>query len=386
MIFTSEECHDYTMNNILEQLKEITSSVIFASESRDLEVVLERIADIARELVKTKYAALGIPDGKGGLTYFKTSGMTAEEESFIAHLPHGHGLIGAIMRERKVIRLDKMSTDSRSVGFPKNHPMMTHFLGAPVMVANHLYGMLYLTDKIDGTSFTKDDETLVEVLAGYAALAISGAQLNEKNNQLKLLQERERIGMELHDGVIQSLYGIGMQIDIMQQSKQHADQKDLNKIVDNLNDVIEDIRIFIGDLRKQRNELTVHGYLEHLKERLHPPETMRISIQAENNKPPFPQSTFEAICLIANEAMSNAIRHANATEIVILTSQNGGTFSIVVEDNGEGFDLVNAQSIGGLGLFNMQQRAQMYDGDVQIISALGQGTKVEITIPISRTE
>ncbi len=382
MIFTSEECHDYIMNNILEQLKEITSSVIFASESRDLEVVLERIADIARELVKTKYAALGIPDGKGGLTYFKTSGMTAEEESSIAHLPHGHGLIGAIMRERKVIRLDKMDADSRSAGFPDNHPFMTSFLGAPVMVANHLYGMLYLTEKIDGTPFTKDDETLVEVLAGYAALAISGAQLNEKENQLKLLQERERIGMELHDGVIQSLYGIGMNIDIMQQSKQHANQDDLNRIVNNLNDVIEDIRAFIGDLRKQRNELTVLSYLEHLKERLHPPETIGISIQAEDNKPPFLQSTFEAICLIANEAMSNAIRHANATEIIIKASQSEDIFSIVVEDNGEGFDVAIAQASGGLGLLNMQQRAQMYEGDVHVSSELGQGTKLEIIVPI----
>ncbi|MEL6525069.1 MAG: GAF domain-containing protein, partial [Chloroflexota bacterium] len=150
------------MKDVLKQLKEISGAVMFAAEARDLEDVLERIADAARELIKTKYAALGVPDGRGGLEYFKTSGMTDDEEALISHRPRGNGMIGAIMRERKVIRLNDMTGDPRTSGFPANHPEMNSFLGAPIIVANHLYGMLYLTDKLNGDPFTEEDETLVE--------------------------------------------------------------------------------------------------------------------------------------------------------------------------------------------------------------------------------
>lgn len=369
------------MDNLL-QFKETLSAVIYASEATDLERVLERIADISRQLLNTKYAALGIPDGGGGLRYFKTSGLSAEQIARIDHKPLGHGLIGAIMRERQVIRLQNMRDDQRSSGFPAHHPMMTSFLGAPIIAGKHLYGMLYLSDKTDGSEFTQDDETLLEIIASYAALAISGAELTEQSNRVKLLEERERIAMELHDGVIQSLYGIGMQVDLIQQTKQHADTQDLTHIVQNLNTVIEDIRTFITHLHQPRETVTIKQCLQAICNRLHIPPEITVTINATETLAPFTQSDFHSICLIVNEAMSNAIRHAQATHITLTASQTASHFIIQVEDNGMGFDSETMLSNQGLGILNMKKRAQLYDGTVQIDSELGSGTTLRIVLPI----
>lgn len=370
------------MNTVLSRLKEVANAVKVAAEERDLEIMLERIAQVARELVQTKYAALGIPDGEGGLSYFKVAGMTEEEAKHIAHLPKGLGLIGAIMRERKVIRISRIENDARAAGFPKHHPFMGSFLGAPIIAGNHLYGMLYLSDKEDDSDFDDEDEQLVEMLAGYAALAIASLELSEQQNRVSLLEERERIAMELHDGVIQSLYGIGMQVDLMRRRETRVSNQDLDRLVDNLNQVIEDIRSFIGNLRSGRQKMTIRACLYYMKERLHPPAHINFVIDAPETYAPFTTAVFDSICLIVNEAMSNAIRHADASNIHVLTQQTKSNFSIEVADNGRGFDVNTATSGMGLGLHNMQQRARIFGGDVSIESETGKGTRLRISIPI----
>ncbi|MCA9915565.1 MAG: GAF domain-containing protein, partial [Anaerolineae bacterium] len=165
----------------------------------------------------------------------------------IDHLPVGHGLIGAIMQERKTIRLESMQDDPRSVGFPSDHPEMKSFLGVPIIVGEQLYGMLYLSDKEDGTAFNDEDQLLIETLAGYAALAIATAEIRQQHNRLRILEERERIGMELHDGIIQSLYGIGMVVDMMRRNESKISPEKLQPVVESLNNVIDDIRHYITD-------------------------------------------------------------------------------------------------------------------------------------------
>ncbi|MDQ7025820.1 MAG: GAF domain-containing sensor histidine kinase [Anaerolineae bacterium] len=371
------------MNTVLSRIKEISSAVMYAAEASDLEAVLVRIAEVSKELAGTKYAALGIPDGQGGLTYFKTAGISAEDYAKIPHLPKGHGLIGAIMTEQRAIRLLHMKDDARSVGFPEHHPHMDSFLGVPIIVGQHLFGMLYLSDKVNGEPFNDDDQMLVETMAGFAALTIAGAQLREQQSRVNLLEERERIGMELHDGVIQSLYGIGIQVDIMRKQGASVPTGKLNLVVDSLNDVIEDIRRFITNLRQHdSDQLTIRECLNFIKERLHPPQTILFDIDAPDTPPPFTPAVFESICLIANEAVSNAIRHANAKQVHIHAEVVSSNFLITISDDGQGFNPENANNQTGLGLRNMQQRARLYGGEVTIESEENKGTRLTIKIPI----
>jgi len=145
-----------------------------------LDIVLERIVHLAREQAGARYAALGVVDKEGKLVRFIHVGMTADEVRKMAHPPIGLGLIGAIAKERRTIRVPDISQDDRSVGFPPNHPPMTSFLGVPILSGNQLLGQIYLTDKEDYTEFTRDDERVIETLAAYAAVAIANARMYEE--------------------------------------------------------------------------------------------------------------------------------------------------------------------------------------------------------------
>lgn len=165
-----------------------------------LDVVLERIVRLAREQAGARYAALGVIDDEGKLVRFIPVGMPADEIHQMDHQPVGLGLIGAIAKEQRTIRVADISQDHRSVGFPPNHPPMTSFLGVPIMSGNSLLGQIYLTDKEDFTEFTNDDERVIETLAAYAAVAIVNARMYEdlmerdhsllqRNKDLKLLND-----------------------------------------------------------------------------------------------------------------------------------------------------------------------------------------------------
>lgn len=371
------------MNDVmLDRLKEIVSAVMYAAEAPEVEMVLERIAGIARELAGTRYAALGVPDDRGGLRFFKTSGMTQEEITRLDHLPRGHGLLGVLLRERDPLIVDHMRDDPRSVGFPSHHPYMDSLLGVPIQLGQRLFGILYLCDKEDGTPFNEQDQLLIETLAGYAALTIAGAELGQQQSRLKLLEERERISMELHDGVIQSLYAIGMHVELLRMDGSATPQA-LTNIIANLNEVIEDIREYILDLRTRSSQrVTVRQCLEDVRARLRMPSHMEVVIDAPDERPPFQPSVFESLCLIVNEALSNAVRHSQATHIHITAHQSDRIFQIVVRDNGQGFDVDTMRRNHGLGLRNMQQRARLYGGEVRIDSKPGEGTLLFIQIPV----
>jgi two-component system sensor histidine kinase DevS len=165
-----------------------------------LDVVLERIVHLAREQAGARYAALGVQDENGKLIRFIPVGMTADEVRQMAHPPIGLGLIGAIAKERRTIRIPDISLDTRSIGFPPNHPPMASFLGVPIMSGTQLLGQIYLTDKEDYTEFTRDDERVIETLAAYAAIALVNARmyenlvakdtsLSQRNRDLKLLND-----------------------------------------------------------------------------------------------------------------------------------------------------------------------------------------------------
>jgi signal transduction histidine kinase len=308
------------VNSVLASLKDIAESVMHAAEAGTLEEVLAQIAFVTQQLVHARYTALGVPDGTGSLKFFKVVGITPEQIKAIGHYPVGRGLLGVIMNERQALRLVKMTDHPRSVGFPANHPRMDSLLGVPIALGPNLYGMLYLCDKDNGEPFTEEDQWLVETLAGYAALAIAGVQLSEQTGRLVLLEERERVGRELHDGIIQSLYAIGMQLQIIRLSQPEPDST-LPAIIHDLDNVIEDIRRYILNLRVTAYEQqSIRESLEDIVKRLHIPAQLEVSIEAPSRQPPFPPPVLEAVCQIAYEALSNVIRHAGAQQARLITT------------------------------------------------------------------
>jgi len=184
-----------------EQLEERLAALHRASlelvSDLSLDTVLERIVTLAREQVGAKYAALGVVDSKGKLVRFIHSGMSPVEISMIPSYPSGKGLLGLPLRERKPVRVHEISEHPLSTGFPKGHPQMHSFLGAPILRGNQHLGQIYLTDKIEHFEFTEGDERVLEILAAYAAIAIANASLYESilNKDYELQAQNEDLAL-----------------------------------------------------------------------------------------------------------------------------------------------------------------------------------------------
>ena len=167
------------------------AAIAIASEL-ELDNLLQRIVDIARELIGCNYAALGILGEDGLIARFPTSGISKTEQEKIGARPRGHGLLGVMLRAGQSLRIPDMSKDPRRVGFPPHHPPMTSLLGVPIFALGKLVGDLYLSDKIDGPEFSEEDEWLVQLLAIHAATALTNAGLHAEKTQALELASRER--------------------------------------------------------------------------------------------------------------------------------------------------------------------------------------------------
>ena len=142
-----------------------------------IDTVLEKTATIAVKLAGASYAAIGTLDENSNLEKFVTAGMPRVVIDQIPHLPQGIGLIGEMMHTRSSMRLANISKDPRHGGFPPFHPQMTSFLGVPIFQGKRQIGQLYLTNKTNALEFTSDDQLIIELLAGYAGVAIVNARL-----------------------------------------------------------------------------------------------------------------------------------------------------------------------------------------------------------------
>ncbi|MFR9802351.1 GAF domain-containing protein [Pseudonocardia sp. RS010] len=137
--------------------------------------VLEHIATAAREVVGARYAALGVLDGQGGLAEFVHVGMPDVLVDALGHLPQGKGLLGALIADPRPLRIEDLSADPRSSGFPPGHPPMGGFLGVPIRIRDEVFGNLYLTESTRG-GFSAEDEELALSLAATAAVVIDNAR------------------------------------------------------------------------------------------------------------------------------------------------------------------------------------------------------------------
>ena len=176
-----------------ERLRALVETGIALNSELSLDGVLERIAEAAARITGARYAALGVIDRAGtGLERFVTHGIDEATRTAIGEPPRGRGILGVLIRDARALRLQDISEDPRSVGFPPNHPPMHGFLGVPILLRGVAYGNLYLTEKEDG-DFTDEDEEVVTLLASQAAVAIENARLYESatewSRQLESLNE-----------------------------------------------------------------------------------------------------------------------------------------------------------------------------------------------------
>jgi len=183
----------------LDRLRVLVDAGIALSSELSLDALLQRIVEAAADLTDARYAALGVIDRAGqGLEQLYTYGLDPDIRAAIGELPKGRGLLGAVIREARPLRLHDIGEDPRSVGFPPQHPAMHTFLGVPILLRGVAFGNLYLTEKAGGADFTEEDEELTQLLAAQAAVAIENARLYESSNRwLRQLESLNEIGNAL---------------------------------------------------------------------------------------------------------------------------------------------------------------------------------------------
>ena len=345
---------------------------------------LQVIVDQVRPLVGARYAALGIVGPDGVIERFITSGITEEQRALIGDLPRGHGFLGLIIRENRPIRTADIATDPRRHGFPHHHPPMTTFLGVPITVQGRSIGNLYLTDKAATDEFSEADQRLVETFALHAAIAIENARLHEQVKRLAVVDERERIGTDLHDGIIQSIYAVGLSLedvpDLVREDPDEVERR-VERAIDSLHVTIRDIRNFIFGLRPELLSGTTlaNGLLAVVEEFRHN-SIVDVELDLGDVAEPGPETTGHLLGVI-NEALSNIARHSGATRAAVrLSRADPDGLRLALSDNGRGFEPSASTILGHQGLVNMRSRAATIGATIDIASG-DHGTTIEIRLP-----
>ena len=225
------------------------------------------------------------------------------------------------------------------------------------------------------------------MFARQAAIAIENAQLYHQNQQIAIMQERERIGMDLHDGVIQSIYAIGLLLDDTQHRL--TDDSDMvrqriSDAIGGLNDVIRNIRSYIHDLKShQFRGRSLDLGLEELARELRMYSLLDVQVEIDSGACTSitPEQTNE-IMHIAQEALVNIRKHAHASSVKMELTGTDEQLMLTIEDDGSGFGENGRNSDSGHGLRNMHERAQRLSAKIEISGNARQGTRVALVVPM----
>jgi signal transduction histidine kinase len=365
----------------------IEAGMVLASELT-LDAVLQRIVELAVDLTGARYGALGVltPDGLT-IQDFLTVGITPEQRATLGDPPMGHGLLGALTREPGPLRIPDIGADPRSVGFPPNHPPMTSLLGARIIGRGTVFGNLYLTDKQGAEIFDEEDERILVVLATQAAIAVENARLHDETERkgvelqrLQVLEERERIGKELHDGVIQSLFAVGMSLQGLASSTADAEAaRRLEAAVEDVDGAIRDLRNYIFGLRPGiLADRQLDQALKEMASEFAARTGVVTVVDVDGELASLLASRAGDVVQLVREALSNVSRHAEATTCRISLRRGDGGVVLEIDDDGRGFD-VDATT-WGMGLRNLGERAESLGGVLEVESTPGEGTTVRATL------
>jgi PAS domain S-box-containing protein len=238
--------------------------------------------------------------------------------------------------------------------------------------------------------------TEVIVLNGRQCLVTIGTDITEQKRAEEALrrseqavrqafEERERLSQDLHDNLLQSLYAIGMGLELTKQRIQrisHTNAKRLEDSVNQLNSVIREVRSFIPRMQPlMTQDMTLADALRALTESFVSTGAGEITLNIDDDaaiRLSPEQSTH--VLAIAKEALSNSIRHTKAAKRTVRLRRQRRTIRLEIADNGGGFSLARRRS-HGMGLKNMHARARKLRGRLAIASALNKGTTVTLSIP-----
>ena len=357
----------------------------------NLETVLQLVVDRARDLVGARYGALSLVRDEGGIEAFLTSGMGEDERALLGDPPEGHGILGVVLNDGATLRLDDLTRDPRSVGFPPYHPPMHSLLAVPVISQGNVLGNLYLTEKVGARSFDQHDEESMQRFATLAALAIENARLHRQVQALAVTEERERIARELHDSLAQVLGYVNTKAQatevLLATGQNDKAILQLRQMADAARAAYADVREGILGLRVspegQRTFIeTLRGYLEQWQGQSG--VTVALTTAPANVAPRLTPNAEVQLLRIIQEALTNVRKHAGATSAEVRLQVADGWVEARIIDDGAGFEPASLapRDAPRFGLSTMRERAESVGGSLEIVTRPGEGTQVIARVPL----
>lgn len=365
-----------------ERIGRLAEALVTIAGDLDLPSTLRRIVEAAAGLVGARYAALGVVGQDRSLSEFVHHGVDENLVHEIGHLPEGRGILGMLLERPVPLRLDNLAAHDASYGFPAGHPPMRSFLGVPIVAGGQVFGNLYLTEKQDGASFTAEDEELVVAMASVAGAAIERVRLHEELQRLSILEERERIGRDLHDTVIQRLFAAGLGL---QAVARRCDRPEVvgqvDQAVEDLDDTIREIRHTIFSLQTsdalgagvRRELLALASDLAPAlgfepKVRFRGPVDVAVTGEVAGHLAP-----------VLREGLTNVAKHAGATAVDVTLRVVDGHLVLEVSDDGVGYE---GDREDGHGLRNLRSRARQLGGSFSLLRGEQGGTTLRWRVPL----
>ena len=369
-------------SEIARRLAEMATTSEVLVNAMDLAEVLQSLAVRAQTVTGADYAAISTFDDDGQMTRFIYTGMSEEQARRLGSPPSGKGLLGELARHSKPMRVERLREHPASSGWPAAHPEMDAFLGVPIRAGGRTIGSLYMTRSPGRPPFNEADEAAALVLGLQAAVSVASVMHRERSGRVFLLEERVRIAHDLHDGTIQSLYALGLELDAAASSTVVAELGDVIRTsVQRINDLISDIRGYISTLEAESPlaQPELSRDIAFVIRQLVPPGTDTVVNITAAALQELTARDSEDLLYIAREALSNAVRHGLPTKVAVDLRQSAEATSLTIQDNGVGFDQANVRS--GLGTVTMRTRAERLSAELTILGIPGMGTTVRVSLP-----
>lgn len=361
----------------LSRLAPLIAEAASVEGEADLGKMLRTLVAEVQAATHAPYVALGVIGEHQVLSDFVYEGISKEQAEKIGKLPTGHGVLGTVIRENDTIILERISAHPDSIGFPENHPPMEGFLGVPISVGGDPFGNLYLTDKKGG--FTDEDVAVVEAISRIAGAAIQTARLQTRLRHMAVVEDRHRIARDLHDSVIQDIFAVGLGLQsLSSRVEEPAISELLDSSVDTLDHTVTTLRRYVFELREAVVPSTgLDEKIQELVARMGSAYPSRVELSID---PMESADGDDEIMLLLTEALSNALRHSEADEVLVEVEVDESYLQMRVTDDGLGFELSGVES--GMGLANMRARVLGLDGDLEVASQPGEGTTITAKVPL----
>lgn len=344
-----------------------------------LDDVLQSLVNTAVELLHADKGSLLVWDEKKEYLVAQANYGFHPETVARMLIEPGKGLAGKVALSGEPAIVEDTQLDGRVTPFIIDSETLRALMQVPIRVAGEVFGV-FSADYLQTHHFTEEEKRLLTAFAQRAGLAIETARLYEREEQIAVMQERNRLARDLHDSVTQSLYGVSLYAEVAAQLLKGGDLvkagENLQQLKEMALEALSEMRLLIYELRPSVFEQ--EGLVAAIQNRLDTVEGrigLGTKFVTEGEISLSPQIE-EGLYRIAQEALNNVLKHAHARSISISLAQDEHGVRLEVADDGVGFNPVQAAEVGGLGLRSMKERAQDLEAEFEIISQVGSGAKI----------